>query len=585
MFIYIFFSAKKKRYSTVERNERDRSKHPMLQSCEGKSCRKKCHEKITEDQRRDIWQRFWQMDYNRRRTWLATNIVEKDKKYQTTHGKSRRSNTRIWTLGSNVVCKTFFLNTLGFTNSTCVDVALKNAVKTDNTVFNTTPDRRGRCEPSNKLPEGYQESVISHIESYRPQVSHYRREHAPNRRYLPTNLSVAQMHTDFIQNKSLKCSYQYYHQIFHTLNITFSPPSNDKCKRCDDHERAHPKPTTASTHESANEEHKCEECECDLCEGYIDHRKNKQQAREALEKDTTLMEEATDGSIIVTSVDMQKGISMPKLPVKEYYFSRKLVLFNETFASPGKNTTTTCFLWHEASAGRKAFNITSTYLHFCKKYRDASKIIFYGDNCSSQNKCWILFSAMTRIINDPSTATEVILFKYFEPGHSFMPADSVHGNIQTKLSKCSYLGDMADYIKQIEGSRKNMSCIQLDHTSMKLFSHDCKKVPVLLKTMKIVEFRRGSLKMYYKTSFDEAAEYRELDFLKRATVRDIEATMSRNENPLDSVPTMEAERGIPEIKKQDMLKLSTSLPAHKRIFFEQLPANNAAADLEVMEDY
>ena len=38
-------------------------------------------------------------------------------------------------------------------------------------------------------------------------------------------------------------------------------------------------------------------------------------------------------SILVTT-DMQKTILAPKLDIKDVYFSRKLVIFNETFAQP-----------------------------------------------------------------------------------------------------------------------------------------------------------------------------------------------------------------------------------------------------------
>lgn len=44
----------------------------------------------------------------------------------------------------------------------------------------------------------------------------------------------------------------------------------------------------------------------------------------------------------VFTADMQKPICMLKLPTEDYYFSRKLVLFNETFVSPGKNEPVFC---------------------------------------------------------------------------------------------------------------------------------------------------------------------------------------------------------------------------------------------------
>ena len=61
----------------------------------------------------------------------------------------------------------------------------------------------------------------------------------------------------------------------------------------------------------------------------------------------------------VTSVDMQKALLMPKLEVKDYYFSRKLVLFNETFTTPGSNEESLCIVWHKRKAGRSASNVSN----------------------------------------------------------------------------------------------------------------------------------------------------------------------------------------------------------------------------------
>ena len=128
-------------------------------------------------------------------------------------------------------------------------------------------------------------------------------------------------------------------------------------------------------------DHSCEACGCELCVGFEEHKENARTARESLWEDTKRMQESPEDIVVVT-VDMQKGISMPKTPIKDYYFSRKLVLFNETFSEPGKNGKATCYIWHEGEAGSRAFNITSTYMEFARQNRDAKSIIYYCDNCS-----------------------------------------------------------------------------------------------------------------------------------------------------------------------------------------------------------
>jgi len=40
---------------------------------------------------------------------------------------------------------------------------------------------------------------MDHIESFNPTISHYHREHAPNIRYLPTDVTITFMHQHFIE--------------------------------------------------------------------------------------------------------------------------------------------------------------------------------------------------------------------------------------------------------------------------------------------------------------------------------------------------------------------------------------------------
>ena len=58
-----------------------------------------------------------------------------------------------------------------------------------------TQDLKGKHPPSHKL--SCQAAVIEDIESYKPHVSHYTLENAPNRRYIDINISTKKMWTDF----------------------------------------------------------------------------------------------------------------------------------------------------------------------------------------------------------------------------------------------------------------------------------------------------------------------------------------------------------------------------------------------------
>lgn len=503
---------------------------------------------------------------------------EHEKKSRTTDTESRRQKTRIWNFGEQKVCKKFFLHTLGFKNDQVVKTALKSSNKNGSVVVGTIGDRRGQHEPSNKLSDAFRDQVIQHIEKYRPQVSHYRRDHAPNRRYLPSELSISEIYRTFsdelISRGEKTCSFPYFYKVFKQQNISFAVPENDLCTKCMKHKQAHPDDDT----------HDCSSCSCASCIGFPEHKQHAHQARKGLAKDTQRME-CNQNDVIVTTVDMQKALCMPKLPIKDYYFSRKLVLFNETFATPGKvNTSATAVLWHEGEAGRKAFNITSSYLAFLRLHRDAQEVILYADNCSSQNKNWTLLSAMTQMVNDPTTGIQTITMKYLEPGHTFMAADSVHGSITTKLKQHSSLFDIEDYQTTIQASRKNMRTVVIDHSQMYRFENEAKKsTGVLLKNVKIAQFRRGSTAMFYKTTHVQE-NFVEIKFLKAVPERNLQQKIRRGSNTIDHA-VMDGPRGIPRKKKDDLLKLAALMPRYKATFFENLIVNEGVHDLETTEDY
>ena len=54
---------------------------------------------------------------------------------------------------------------------------------------------------------------------YHPQVSHYRREHAPNRLYLPTDVNATEMFADFNLTYPKLVSYETYNRQIKKMNI------------------------------------------------------------------------------------------------------------------------------------------------------------------------------------------------------------------------------------------------------------------------------------------------------------------------------------------------------------------------------
>ena len=83
-------------------------------------------------------------------------------------------------------------------------------------------DKRGKSEAANKKDKTL---IYNHIESFNPAISHFRRYHSPNVRYLPTELSASWMFKDFHEkHPDFSCSYELYRKTFKEMNISFSKP-------------------------------------------------------------------------------------------------------------------------------------------------------------------------------------------------------------------------------------------------------------------------------------------------------------------------------------------------------------------------
>ena len=76
-----------------------------------------------------------------------------------------------------------------------------------------------------------------HINKYNPCISHYRREHAPNRLYPPSELCCSYMYEDYkisCQEEDRKVySYITYWRIIKEMNISFAKLGTEECEVCD----------------------------------------------------------------------------------------------------------------------------------------------------------------------------------------------------------------------------------------------------------------------------------------------------------------------------------------------------------------
>ena len=208
------------------------------------------------------------------------------------------------------VCQKFLLETLGYGTNQALKTALRSSGKLE-----SNNDKRGKTAAANRLGHETIQDVITHIKSYNPQISHYRRVHAPNRLYLPPTLNIAKMHKAYLKNEGCNVSYVYRREV-NNLNISFAKLGEEECEVCISHD----------LHICSLPEEVCEDCisiEKHRNPANIAHKMYKEDAANNYDNDKF-------------SADLQKVVMLPRMPgIKTVVFTKRITAYNETFAPLG----------------------------------------------------------------------------------------------------------------------------------------------------------------------------------------------------------------------------------------------------------
>ena len=129
-----------------------------------------------------------------------------------------------------IVCKDMFLRTLGYKYDTVV-TKMFEAMPTGS--IKPVKDQRGRHKPKHAFSLNIFDAIDDHIESFKPMISHYHRNHAPLRRYLPPELSAKVMHEHLCQSHpDIKCCGETYRLRVKNKNIGFGRLGEEECEVC-----------------------------------------------------------------------------------------------------------------------------------------------------------------------------------------------------------------------------------------------------------------------------------------------------------------------------------------------------------------
>ena len=164
----------------------------MLQFCK---CRLECYKIMGEDMTlcKHIHSEYWKMAYNARKQWIFSHV----NKIESTSVKRAHLHYFLPNGSGNVirVCQKMFLSVLGYTSNKVI----VSMMQTSDISAEMIPpsDKRGKHAPAHKIPNNVITAIRDHINSYNPSISHYRRQHAPNRLYLTSELTIKEMHKNF----------------------------------------------------------------------------------------------------------------------------------------------------------------------------------------------------------------------------------------------------------------------------------------------------------------------------------------------------------------------------------------------------
>lgn len=313
------------------------------------NCTKKCTSAITEERRYLINKSYQNLEIQEKKRFILANTEKSDVTKKSDN--SKRNVTITYYLQDDQekkiqICKKFFLRTLGY-NEKNDRFMLSTIYNSDDHIKVELPKGGG------KLPKFNKNVINEHISSFNPSISHYRREHAPNRRYLPNDISVQVMFKDFQEKYTdFNCSYELYRVCIKAQNISFTKLGHEECENC----------AVFLLHGHTKENL---QPDCKICTNYATHIKKAEISREQYRLDGNRISD--NDNEVCFSADLQKVIMLPRMDqYKVALFTPRIIAFNESFVPVGtkQNLRPIAVIWHEGIAGRKKEDIISTFHAF-----------------------------------------------------------------------------------------------------------------------------------------------------------------------------------------------------------------------------
>lgn len=340
------------------------------------------------------------------------------------------------------VCKTAFANIHGISRQR-LDRAQKN--KTSSGVL--IPDRRGTTGSHGKILAERREKAINHIQSFPTITSHYSRKSSPNARYLHTDVVTKRQMYDLYKvwleenhPREVPCSWHYYDDILksHFPHLKLYKPRQDTCKTCDIYNVRSKDPTLTREEKTANERK---------------HSLHLEKAETGYNLPNTLLISNNSNTVMILCMDLQQALPTPKVSTGISFYKRKMWTYNFNIHDYRRGKAH-LFVWDEVTAKRGANEICSCINKFINTFvpPEVEKLFIFSDNCSGQNKNFILLMFYLSLIH--TERFKEITHIYFIPGHTYMAADRDFAMIEKNMMRHSYIFTPDEHIEIIKNTKK-----------------------------------------------------------------------------------------------------------------------------------
>lgn len=400
-------------------------------------CPKKCVTLFTENERKAIFESFWNLkDFNLQNSYLfalvqKTTVSRKRPKDGSRAGKKVSFKYFIKSsIKTESVCKKYFLKTFQISDGRLYRCLSKDDVS-------QFMDKRGTTS-SRKLDDS---DIIRHIQSFPAYQSHYTRKSNPNRKYLNPGLTIRKMYDLYKEKCEIEMTepkkLKYYYKIFNTkFNLHFKAPRQDTCKTCDDLNLK----IQGADDENAKKDY---EFQREL------HQQKADSAREMLQTDSK-----KTGEAYILTFDLQKALAFPKLTTSVAYYKRNLYLYNLGIHCFNNNTGY-MNVWDEIEGGRGSQDIAACLVKHLKTYAALQKhAILYSDSCTGQNRNIKITLSLLKLVQDPETSIDTIDHKFLVSGHYYLPNDGEFGIIESASRRHHQIYNKDQWVEIIKTAKR-----------------------------------------------------------------------------------------------------------------------------------